>query len=443
MKSSIGLLRVLSGAFFIALSSVAVAQNAGTVTNHAIPLGRGAGVQGYGSLALTSGQIVIGQASADPQAITPTGDVTISASGVTAIGANKVLNTMIASMTSAQLAAILSDETGSGLAYFTGGALGTPASGTGTNLTGIPIGTGISGLGTGCATFLATPSSANLRGCLTDEVGTGAAYFIGGALGTPASATLTNGTGLPLSTGVTGNLPVTNLNSGTTATSSTFWRGDGTWATPAGGGNVSTTGTPAVNQTAVFGSSTTITGIPVGTAGQALISNGAANPSYQSGPWTLLATLTASVSATLSDTTHFTSAYNEYQLVFENILPGTVSVSGELQVHSGGSFQATNYSGICLQGATTTAPTTFVPLSLATDVTTNAPGLSGTVTLHGFNSAAAKWWIGDMAYEASGPTPRMVACSGNWQTTTAIDGFQFLYSTGNIASGVIKVYGRL
>jgi hypothetical protein len=40
--------------------------------------------------------------------------------------------------------------------------LGTPASGTLTSCTGLPISTGVSGLGANVATFLATPSSANL-----------------------------------------------------------------------------------------------------------------------------------------------------------------------------------------------------------------------------------------------------------------------------------------
>lgn len=59
-------------------------------------------------------------------------------------------------------------------------ALGTPASVTLTNATGLPISTGVSGLGTGVATFLATPSSANLIAALTDETGTGAAVFATG-----------------------------------------------------------------------------------------------------------------------------------------------------------------------------------------------------------------------------------------------------------------------
>ena len=64
----------------------------------------------------------------------------------------------------------------------------------------VAVSTGVSGLGTGVATFLGTPSSANLISAITDETGTGALVFatsptlVTPALGTPASGNLTNTT---------------------------------------------------------------------------------------------------------------------------------------------------------------------------------------------------------------------------------------------------------
>jgi hypothetical protein len=91
-------------------------------------------------------------------------------------------------------------------------ALGTPSSGTLTNCTGLPVATGISGLGTGVATFLATPSSANLASAVTGETGSGALVFATSpSFTTPALgvATATSINGLTITTS-TGTLTVTN-----------------------------------------------------------------------------------------------------------------------------------------------------------------------------------------------------------------------------------------
>lgn len=235
--------KLFAGIVAAFLATAAYAQNAGTVTNHAFPIGKGPGVQGYTSLLCGSAQLAVGQAAADPICRTISGDWTLSAAGVATlatVNANvgtfgsatqapqitldgKGRATAATSLTvtpavgsitglGAGVATALGINIGSAGAPVTfNGAGGTPSSLTLTNATGLPVSTGISGLGAGCATFLGTPSSANLRGCLTDETGTGLSYFQGGDIGTPSAGVATNITALNATQLTTGAVPAARM----------------------------------------------------------------------------------------------------------------------------------------------------------------------------------------------------------------------------------------
>ncbi len=237
----------------LALVAIATSGSAADIVAGTLPAARGGtGVSNTGTITL-GGNFATSGSFGLTLTLTALTDVTLPTTGTlaTLAGAESLTNKKLGSLTSNGLVTTsggdgtlsvtvpgtgvltaLAVNTGSaGAVVVNGGALGTPSSGTLTNATGLPISTGVSGLGTGIAAALAINTGS-----------AGAPVLLNGALGTPSSGTLTNATGLPLTTGVTGTLGVTNGGNGlSTATLGDLRYGSGTNTIAILAGNTSTT----------------------------------------------------------------------------------------------------------------------------------------------------------------------------------------------------------
>lgn len=165
------------------------------------------------------------------------------------------------------------------------------------------------------------------------------------------------------------------------------------------------------------------------------------------GPWHLLNTLTASNSAALTDTTSITAAFTEYEVVLEQILPATTNQTLHFQFQVSASFQTSSYlsSAVFGSGSATnsTLDTAGVQVGSVTALPNTAPGINGRFLLSNpAQTLTCKMMLGDWAYVNS---TIFVGTTGGCYNggSAAITGIRLISTSGNLTSGVMKIYGRV
>ena len=359
-----------------------------------------------------------------------------------------------AATTSSQFAGVISDETGSGSVVLASSPtlttpnLGTPSAVTLTNGTGLPVSTGISGLGTGMASWLATPSSANFAATITDETGSGSVVLASSPtlttpnLGTPSAVTLTNGTGLPLSTGITGTLAIANGGTGQTSQTNAF---DALSPNTTKGDIIVYNGTDnvrlavgATNGHVLTVDSSTATGV-----------KWAATSGGSGGNWVLISTTTITGSPSEVDFT-FTGSYRKYRIELENVygsldgynLRMRTSTNGGSSFDTGASDYGYAYGPIGTYGPVSTTSST-IELTGVFVGNASDEGINGEIDffdpLNANLKTFAKWEVFGRTYNSA--APNIWVGSGYRDSTADVDAVRIYFSSGNLSGGKIRLFG--